>query len=422
MGRSSLAVVGLWAAPLVRNRAYDTYVQMLTAPGPAEPIVETMVRSLRLGRVPWGDLVLATVLLVAGAFGTGPASAKQHTAAGPLAYALIGVACLAIAVWRVRPLWTFVITGGATLLYLLLGYAYGPILFATAVAVFGFTSRSPLRRTLIAMGTLLLASAAVIGIGVAAGTRGWTEFISMSAWLVIPAAVGIAVKVRRDAMVDVRAAQARRAVSEERLQLAQEVHDVAGHGFSVIAMQAGVALRVLDRDLAAARAALEGIRATSRDALASLRAEIEALQQGAAGPLRPDLGLADLPALAGRIRSSGLPVTVEGGPPEELPAVVDRAAYRIVQESLTNVLRHAGADATARVKIRQEASTLVIEVTDTGRGTTETVRSGGRGLDGMRSRAAALGGTFAAGPSPAGGFAIHARLPLAGHTTVEGEL
>ncbi len=199
-----------------------------------------------------------------------------------------------------------------TLVYLGLEYPYGPILFALAAAVLGVALRTPVRRALTAIGALVAASGLVIGAGVLAGTRDATEFVSMAAWLVIPAAVGITIKARRDAAAEVRREQASRAVSEERLRLAQEVHDVAGHGFAVIAMQAGVALRVLDQDPAAARSALEGIRAASKEALGGLRAEIEALRRDA--PLRPASGVADLPALVDRIRASGLPVTIEADP------------------------------------------------------------------------------------------------------------
>jgi signal transduction histidine kinase len=365
-----------------------------------------------IGRIRWTDALLAVFLLFLGVGGTGPASANQHTTAPPFAYALVVIACASVVFWRVRPVWTFAVTGGATMLYIGLGYAYGPILFAAATVDLGLALRVPYRRALLSMGVLLLASLAAIGAGVAAGTRVWTEVISLAAWLIIPAAIGLVIRVRRDATSAVRSEQARRAVSEERLRLAQEVHDVAGHGFAVIAMQAGVALRVLDRDPQAARGALEGIRATSREALDSLRAEIEALQHGA-GPLRPGSGLADLPALVGRIRASGLPVAVEGDPAGELPADVDRAAYRIVQESLTNVLRHAGAGATATVVIRREPHTLCVEVTDTGHGGS-TGAPDGKGLAGMRARAAVLGGSVEAGPAAGGGFGVRARLPLGG--------
>jgi signal transduction histidine kinase len=368
-----------------------------------------MAGEQRAQRVTWIDLIPAALLLALGLGGTGPAAAHQHQTAPRLAYVLVVIASLALVVWRYRPLWSFILAGTASMLYVGLGYAYGPMLFTVVLADFGLALRNPLRRTLVAMAALLAAGAVAIGIGVLAGTRTWTEFVSLAGWLSIPAAIGVAVKARRDAATEVRAEQARRAVTEERLWLAQEVHDVAGHGFSVIAMQAGVALRVLDRDPAAARAALEGIRAASREALDSLRTEIEALQHGA-GPLRPGVGLADLPALAERIRASGLPVTVDGAVPADLPPEVDRAAYRIVQESLTNVLRHAGSAATASVRIGCAHDALDIEVADTGLGT--AIAPGGKGLDGMRNRAEALGGTVEAGPGPAGGFTVRARLPL----------
>jgi signal transduction histidine kinase len=239
---------------------------------------------------------------------------------------------------------------------------------------------------------------------------------ALLAWVIIPAAIGIAIRSRREATVEVRAARARRAVSEERLRLAQEVHDVAGHGFAVIAMQAGVALRVLDRDPDAARAALQGIREASREALSGLRAEVEALRMGSDAPRRPRSGLVDLPALAQRIRATGLPVTLST--PEftvELPADVDHAAYRIVQEALTNVLRHAGPGASAQVDVAIRGDALRVTVRDDGRARTvaEAAPGSGQGIEGMRHRAASVGGTLSAGPAPEGGFLVQASLPLA---------
>jgi signal transduction histidine kinase len=266
---------------------------------------------------------------------------------------------------------------------------------------------------------------AVIGLGLATGQRDWPELTSLAAWVVIPTAVGVAVKARRDATADVRSAQARRAISEERLRLAQEVHDVVGHGLAVIAIQAGVALRVLDREPARARASLEAIRATSTEALDGLRAELEALRRGPgqpAPPRRPHTGLADLPGLVERLQASGLPVTTEvARGVHALPAEVDRTAYRIVQESLTNVLRHSGPAATAQVRIARNADILELEVLDTGRGAAAPAGGGGQGIDGMRVRAAALGGTLDAGPRAGGGFAVRARLPIADSPPVPGE-
>ncbi len=383
---------------------------MLTTSLERSPIVGGMAEVHRR-RVSGFDIALTLVLLLAGFFGTGRAAATQHATAPPLAYVLVVAACLPVVVWRIRPLWTLVATGAVTLVYLGLEYPYGPIMFALAAAILGVALRIPVRRALMAIGALVALSGLVIGAGVIAGSREPTEFVSVAAWLVVPAAVGITVKARRDAAAEVRREQATRAVSEERLRLAQEVHDVAGHGFAVIAMQAGVALRVLDQDPAAARSALEGIRSASKEALGGLRAEIEALRHDA--PLRPASGVADLPALVDRIRSSGLPVTIEAIPDtSSLPAEVDRAAYRIVQESLTNVLRHAGAEATARVGVRRDGVVLRIEIVDTGRGGSIAPVTAGRGIDGMRTRAEELGGTLDAGPLNGGGFAVRAGLPL----------
>ena len=364
-------------------------------------------------RVTWLDLGLTSLLVAVGLMGTGGAAANQGQSASPLAYVLVVAACLPVVAWRWRPMWTFTLTGAATMVYLGLGYPYGPILFALVLAIVGLAVRSPVRRVLAAMAALLAAAFVAIGIDVLAGERDWTEFLTVSAWLIVPAAVGAAIKVRRDAAADVRAALARRAVSEERLLLAQEVHDVVGHGLAVIAMQSGVALRVLERDPARAREALEAIRATSGEALESLRAEVEALRRGAQEPdvpRRPGTGLADLPRLVDRIRASGLAVTLDAdGPAAGLPAEVDRAAYRIVQEALTNVLRHGGPAATATVRVARDGGTLLVEVLDTGRGT-GVAPAGGHGIEGMRARAEALGGSLEAGPRPDGGFGVRARM------------
>jgi signal transduction histidine kinase len=357
------------------------------------------------------DIGLTVVLVAICLFGTEGAHYNQHRTAPIPAFVLAVLACLPVLVQRYHPLWTLTVTGGLTLLYLALEYAYGPILLVLLVVIFNAGRRVSIRVMLIAMSALLAGYALVVAIGVLRGTRQWDAFLSFSVWLVFWAGVGMAFRVRRDAATTVRKEQARRAVSEERLRIAQEVHDVAGHGFSVIAMQAGVALRVFDRDPAAAKAALEHIRSASRESLDGLRAEVEALRADV--PLRPTTGLADLAALTDRIRASGLPVTLTMPTDRpEVSAEVDRAAYRIVQESLTNVLRHAGPNATASVHIGLEADMLRIVVSDTG--PTATVAPGGRGIDGMRDRAEDLGGWFTAAPGPTGGFVVDASLPVGG--------
>jgi signal transduction histidine kinase len=365
-------------------------------------------------RITWPDLGLAAVLVVVGLAGTGPAAANQNQTAPTVSYLLVVAAGLSAVAWRWRPLWTFTIAGTATMLYIGLGYPYGPIMLTLAVAALCLALRSSLRRTVIGMSALLFAGVAAVGMGILDGDRVWTEFVSVAAWLVVPSAIGAVVKVRRDAAADIRTEQARRAISEERLQLAQEMHDVVGHGLAVIAMQSGVALRVLDREPDQARAALEAIRATSREALDGLRAELTALRQAPGlrdAPRRPSSGLTDLPDLAERMRISGLPVKLSIDPlAAGLPPEIDHAVYRIVQESLTNVLRHGGPGATADVRIAANADELSIDVLDTGTAAT-TVDNRGLGIDGMRERAEALGGWLQAGPHRSGGFLVRARLP-----------
>jgi signal transduction histidine kinase len=364
-------------------------------------------------RFTWPDLALATVLVFVGLMGTGPAVENQGQTIPTTGYVLVVAAALATVAWRWRPAWTAVLSGSAVVVYIGLGYAYGPILFALVVAVYGVTSRYPVRPAVAGAGAILMAGTVAVGIGVGAGDRDWTEFASVAGWVVVPAAVGVVMKVRQDAAARVRAEQARRGVSEERLRLAQEVHDVVGHSLAVIAMQAGVVLRLLDRDPARARSGVETIRSTSTEALDSLRAELDALRRVSPQPdvpHRPYTRLADLPGLVDRIRASGLPVTVRREEAGELPAEVDHAAYRIVQEALTNVLRHGGPDAVAQVRIAQAPDTLRVEVSNTG--AAPAPGDAGHGIAGMRERAEVLGGAIEALPQPSGGFAVRARLPL----------
>ncbi|WP_157419979.1 sensor histidine kinase [Actinomadura kijaniata] len=204
-----------------------------------------------------------------------------------------------------------------------------------------------------------------------------------------------------------------RRVAEDRVRIARELHDTLAHSMATITVQAGGALHVLgeaDGDGRAderVRPALAAIRETSKDALRQLRATLGVLRSGA--DLGPAFGLDRLPALAEAVRAAGVPVevTVTGrAAPVDPP--VDHAAYRILQESLTNVLRHAGPDVRARVTVAHRKDGIALEIVDDGAGGTP---GGGHGLTGMRERVAALGGTFEAGPRPEGGFAVRAVLP-----------
>lgn len=376
-------------------------------------------------RIRPSDLGLMALLVSVGLWGTGGAAANHGQTAPATSYILVLAACLPILASRWLPAWAAAVTGAATAAYVGLGYAYGPIILALVVAAYRLAVGSSIRRTVIGSAALMCACLGAVAARALGGLHeDWSDYVAAAACVAVPAAIGVAVKVYRDAAAGVRDEQSRRAVSEERLRLAQEMHDMVGHGLAVIAMQAGVGLRALDREPSRVRQALEAIRATSKDALDGVRAELAALREHdrPGPPLRPSTGLADLPALAARIRSSGLPVAVqidETVTNLDLPAEVDRSAYRIIQESLTNVLRHGGPEATARVRVKVDAGALRLEVTDTGRGGAPS--AGGQGINGMRARAEALGGSVEAGSPSHGGFAVRALLPVSDRIAAPGE-
>jgi signal transduction histidine kinase len=216
-----------------------------------------------------------------------------------------------------------------------------------------------------------------------------------------------------------RAELARRAVAEERLRLARELHDVVAHSISVIAVQSGVGAHVANTQPEEAAKALAAIEATSRAALTELRRLLGVLRQEGEpqGSLAPVPGLADLDALLAEVAKAGLAVRLRvEGTPSQLPAGVDLSAYRIVQEALTNVVKHAGP-ARAQVTIGYNDQDVTVEVTDDGRGVVAPTSDGrarvGHGLIGMRERVAVFGGDLEAGPRPGGGFRVAARLPFA---------
>jgi signal transduction histidine kinase len=211
---------------------------------------------------------------------------------------------------------------------------------------------------------------------------------------------------------------ARKAVSEERLRIARELHDVVAHSMSTIAVQAGVGAHLIETHPREARSALSAIEVASRSALDELRRLLGVLRQdGTPGSLAPAPGLADLDALVVQVGEAGLRVRtrVEGAKPE-VPASVEVSAFRIVQEALTNVLKHAGP-ASALVVVRYTAQDVSVEVSDDGRGGTSLAADGrrrgvGNGIAGMRERVAAFGGELEVGPRPGGGFRVAARLPF----------
>ena len=241
-------------------------------------------------------------------------------------------------------------------------------------------------------------------------------------WLLAAWAVGrsvrswrlksIALELANRELAEQRELQAQAAVTVERGRIARELHDVVAHNVSMIVVQAGAAARVLDGDQPDVRNALEVIASTGRETVDEMRALLGVVRSDD-GPaaLKPQPGLADLEQLVSGVREAGLPVTLRiEGSPRPLPPALDLSAFRIVQEALTNTLKHAGP-AQAQVTIRYEDGLVTLEITDTGHGP-QGARGAGHGLVGMRERAAMFGGQLEAGQADGGGFTVRARLPL----------
>ena len=294
------------------------------------------------------DVALAGAVAAIGLAGSAPAGQGQVPAPAPMdttGYALVLLSALSLVVRRLSPLVTLGVTAAATSTYLLLDYPYGPALLSPMVAVYTVAARLPPRRAALACVPVL--GALLVHLFFDHGSGLFTAAPVM-AFVVVPFAVGATVRVGGEAQQRTRADQLRRSADDERLRVAQEVHDVVGHGLAAIHMQAEIALHLLAKRPEQAQVALTAISRTSKEALDELRATLTVVRRGEPGQDRaPTPGLANLGTLVARLAGTGLPVRVEiGGTARQLPVAVDLAAYRVVQESLTNVLRHTGGAAT----------------------------------------------------------------------------
>jgi signal transduction histidine kinase len=356
----------------------------------------------------------------------------------PLGYLLLAAGPVAL-LWRRRsPAWVLAAVMAACVLYFALGYPYGPgwlaLIVAFWTAVTGGARRFAWATALVglaayfALAALLDRGAPVASVPAVVAHLGWLLVVLAAA------EVAMARRQRRLAAERTRTEEARRRAGEERMRIARELHDVLAHNISLINVQAGVALHLMDEQPGQSRSALVAIKQASNDALGELRSVLDVLRQGDEAPPRsPASGLAHLDSLVAGAEATGLRVTTRvEGTPRPLPAGTDLAAFRIVQESLTNVTRHAGP-ASATVRIAYGDRDLTVQVDDDGKGveppsaaagpfrpagspvgSDRQVRRSGRGLVGMRERVAALGGELATGPRPGGGFRVQARLPLDG--------
>jgi signal transduction histidine kinase len=404
----------------------------------------------------FADAVLAvsmTALIVLGSLGEAYPTNSGDRIPGLVpppwpAYLLVGAAGVAL-LWRrwwPVPVWAF--TMATVMAYSLLGYVYGAALLAPTIALYTVITFGGVRRALLlgAASVVLLMAAGAFGPFNGIGGPVTVVPFEMAASVCLGLAMANRrayvqeIRDRADRAERTREEEARRRVDVERLRIARELHDVVAHTMATINVQASAAAHLLPDDPPAVADALGAIRAASKDGLRELRTILNVLRAAdEPDPTQPQPGLAQLDALVATTRRAGLPTTVRwagtqsdpladtqtdalggtlAGALPDLPPAVDLAGYRIVQESLTNTLRHAGP-ATATVEVAIDDDHLTVTVTDTGHGPPGTTGqpgngsvSGGHGLAGMRERAVSVGGTLEAGPAAGGGFRVAARLPL----------
>jgi signal transduction histidine kinase len=316
---------------------------------------------------------------------------------------------------RKAPVSVYFFAIATTLVYLTVGYPGGPVYVAQIVALFAVVSRRK-------------RAAAIAGLVVGFVAFSWVPYwfgrdsppstealLALAAWLGLLFAGAEALRARRERraeLADRAREDANARVTAERLRIARDLHDVLAHNISLINVQAGVALHLMDDQPEQARSALSAIKDASKDTLRELRSVLGVLRSVDEQAERaPAPRLSEIDELVIHAKAAGLDVRKDvRGAERELPVPIELAAFRIVQEALTNVTRHANAT-TATVTLIYDANELGVVVDDNGSGS--TVGSGsGSGIRGMRERAAALGGEVDAGPRPDGGFRVQGRLPL----------
>lgn len=339
----------------------------------------------------------------------------EHPSSGPdvLGCALLAVGGLALAARRRAPLTVLVVTGLCAVGYQAAGFDVLAVSYL--VAVYGAVRAGHRAFTAAASVTMLivlLLTALVLHDGPAGEALAQARHVLEVAWLIAAFAAGEALRQaeqRADDAERTREETARRRADEERLHIARELHDSLTHQISIIKVQSEVAVHVARRRGEQVSDPLLAIQEAGREATRELRATLEALRDDDTAPPR---GLDHIPELVEQASRAGLEATLTiEGQRSDVPAAVGRTAYRIVQEALTNVGRHAGA-ATASVRIVHRPGSLAIQVDDDGRATTETVPKPGLGLLGMRERVTALGGRLRAQPTAEGGFTVQAELPV----------
>jgi signal transduction histidine kinase len=332
--------------------------------------------------------------------------------------ALLALGVAALPLRRRWPVAVLAFTYVTTLTYWTANYGRGPVFYSLVVALAQVVLTGH-RRAGIA--SIVAGFLGFTWLGQLLGTTkgpGIGGVIALAAWLVALLSVMEVVRSRREHAREEarsRAEALQRQASDERLRIAQELHDAVAHNISLINIHAGVALHLFDEQPQQARDALATIKQSSKEALVELRSILGLMRRADEdAPRAPTPSLTRLDELVARSNAAGLDVRVDvDGDLDNLPLNVDIAAYRIIQESLTNVARHADRP-DALVRVRADADSLTLEILDEGTGLRRAhdLPSGGNGLAGMRERAVAIGGSFEAGPRPGRGFAVRARLPF----------
>lgn len=283
---------------------------------------------------------------------------------------------------------------------------------ATFLALYALAVWTPSRR--FAAGTFSVVAADCLSSATTGGTlRGTTPFVVVSVVVMLLVRQLVGNRDRRAELAErERDVAAREAVMQERARIARELHDVIAHNVSMMVVQAGAERRARNGEDDATRDVLRAIEETGRSALTEMRRLVGMLRNDGRDPLAPQPRLDELPRLVAQVRSAGLPVELQmEGHKRVLPAGIELSAYRLVQEALTNCLKHAG-DACATVRVRYDANALELEITDTGSDPAEHPPGSGHGLVGMRERVALYGGRIDTGRGPDGGFAVHILLPI----------
>ena len=382
------------------------------------PFTVTLVRTPLVGlgrlhadplKLDWALAALLTIVLELEIWLGGGAAGEQ------LAAALLGALVTAAVAVRRRYPTSVGVTAGFVAVVLsavwkppsLISWGIAWLCCMYALAVWAQPRRFAVGLTAIAV--VMFASAALPG----ARARSTVSFgvVMLAVVLLVRRVVGD--RERRAQLAErERDVAAREAVVEERARIARELHDAIAHNVSMMVVQAGAERRVLEAENGTTREVLETIERVGRGALTEMRRLVGMLRSDTGKPLTPQPGLDDLPTLVGQVREAGLPVELHvEGEPRELPVGIELSAYRIVQEALTNALKHAG-DAHASVRVRYGVDSLELEVVDDGGGAPALVSGGGHGLVGMRERVALYGGTLDAGRRQSGGFAVRVLLPI----------